>query len=78
MPTIDDVFPPEQCSSEPERAADPEVLGTRLATERATHLCPLGDGSRTRCCGVLMFELPLDDRITMDPHRVRCMVRSFP
>ena len=35
------------------------------------HLCPVGDGSRTRCCGRLVGEL-LFDRITTDESLVTC------
>jgi hypothetical protein len=38
------------------------------------HACPPEDEGLTRCCGVAPFELPLTDRMTLDPALVTCGV----
>lgn len=38
----------------------------------ATHLSPKGESALTPCCDKVPFELPLDDRMTLDVRLVTC------
>jgi hypothetical protein len=39
-----------------------------------THLAPKGDSAVCPCCERSPFDLPLDDRMTLDPAAVTCSV----
>lgn len=36
------------------------------------HMCPPVGHGYTNCCGKTPFELPRDDRLTLDPGEVTC------
>lgn len=40
--------------------------------DEVVHRCPIGDASVVPCCGTLVFELPLDSRMTLDDSLVTC------
>jgi len=44
---------------------------SRPAAE-VVHLCPPDDFMTTPCCGRTVFEVPPDQRLTLDPSAVTC------
>jgi hypothetical protein len=48
-----------------------EVLAT-LGPREVVHACPARGYGAMECCGVLVFDLPMSDRVTTNPDHVTC------